>query len=278
MTVTINGSSGITNSGTDTAASYSGAGTGLTGTATSLSIGGNAATATILKAASGVNSSSSGWVPASNIVWGQGFQNTSISTDTGDIVYWLRASQYSGGGTELCVSVDGDIYVGSGNYKVLHAGNYNSYGVSASALPTGSVIQVVSTTKQNIFSTTSTSPVAITGMSATITPQFSSSKILVLVSINIGTSTTVNDSFVQLLRNGTSVGNGTAGYFGTSAGQSNFEPHTKSMCFFDSPNTTSSLTYAIYGWAGSGVALYVNSRGALGDFITSSHITLMEVR
>jgi hypothetical protein len=64
--------------------------------------------------------------------WGQCFSNSSISSDAGDITMWLRSSQYMSGGTELCVCIDGDYYAGTGKYKVLHEGNYDSYALPLS--------------------------------------------------------------------------------------------------------------------------------------------------
>ena len=58
-------------------------------------------------------------------VWGQSFFDSSIGTDSGDLVFGLRKGEYTSGGTELCLMLDGDYY-SMGN-KVLHAGNYSSY-------------------------------------------------------------------------------------------------------------------------------------------------------
>ena len=44
-------------------------------------------------------------------VWGQRWKDTTIGTDTGDMQFGLRAGQYTSGGTELCVMIDGDFYV-----------------------------------------------------------------------------------------------------------------------------------------------------------------------
>jgi hypothetical protein len=116
-------------------------GTGATGTwainisgnaataTTSSSTTGNAATATILKAVNVTSSTVSTWNPGGLTyqAWGQAFTNSAISGDSGDITMWLRPSQYSGGGTELNMYIDGDYYSGTGAYRVLNAGNYNSY-------------------------------------------------------------------------------------------------------------------------------------------------------
>lgn len=66
-----------------------------------------------------------GAVSGLKYVWGQAWKDSSIGTDSGDLVLGLRAGQYTSGGTELCMMIDGDYY-SMGN-KVLHAGNYSSY-------------------------------------------------------------------------------------------------------------------------------------------------------
>jgi hypothetical protein len=88
----------------------------------------------LLNAINATSTSVSNWNPQSLTyqAWGQGFANSNISGDSGDIVYWLRASQYTGGGTELCVIIDGDYFAGTGANKVLHAGNYSSYALPLS--------------------------------------------------------------------------------------------------------------------------------------------------
>lgn len=70
-------------------------------------------------------SSWNGAVSGMKYVWGQSFFDSSIGTDSGDLVFGLRAGEYSSGGTELCIMLDGDYY-SMGN-KVLHAGNYTNY-------------------------------------------------------------------------------------------------------------------------------------------------------
>ena len=97
------------------------------------SAGGPANSANLLNLNHGSKSSTastsmSGWTGAVSglkYVWGQSFFDSSIGTDSGDLVFGLRAGQYTSGGTELCLMIDGDYY-SMGN-KVLHAGNYNSY-------------------------------------------------------------------------------------------------------------------------------------------------------
>jgi len=122
----------------------------------------NAPSASLIGLPSGttINSSiASTWAPSpltsQTFVWGQKFTKSSISSDTGDIVWYLRAGQYPAGGTELCVAIDGDFYSGgdsSGNtYRVL-----NTYNVGSYALPItgGSVTgQISALTFTNTFAT-----------------------------------------------------------------------------------------------------------------------------
>jgi len=61
--------------------------------------------------------------------------------------------------------------------------------IPKAALPTGSVLQVVSATKTDTLSTTSTGWLDVTGLSVSITPISSSSKIMVIAGIT-GSGTT----------------------------------------------------------------------------------------
>jgi hypothetical protein len=114
----------VTITGNVSAANLSGTNTGDQTTIT-----GNAGSATLLKSINTTTSILSNWNPQSLTyqAWGQAWAHSSISADTGDMVLWLRAGQYSAGGTEVCMMIDGDYYAGSGAQKVLHAGNYTSY-------------------------------------------------------------------------------------------------------------------------------------------------------
>lgn len=71
-----------------------------------------------------------GSVSGISYVYGQAWKDTSISSDTGDLVLGLRPSQYDSGATELCMMIDGDYY--SMGYKVLNASNYSQYAAPAS--------------------------------------------------------------------------------------------------------------------------------------------------
>jgi hypothetical protein len=90
-------------------------------------------------------------------------------------------------------------------------------GVPASAMPAGSVLQVVSVTKTDTFSSTATSFTDITGMAATITPTSASSKILVLVSMVVGPDAYSRLVATRLVRGSTAISaTGATSVVGTS--------------------------------------------------------------
>ena len=149
--------------------------------------------------------------------------------------------------------------------------------IVSSALPAGSILQVVSTTKTDTFSTTSTSFTDVTGLSASITPSSTSSKILVLVDISrAGNTSSSYDIRFNLLRNATIIGvdgssTATSGIYANDGTAS----LAASLSFSDSPATTSTTTYKIQAQVTGGTG-FIN-RNASGTNSYSSTITLMEV-
>lgn len=113
------------------------------------------------------------------------------------------------------------------------------------------VLQVVQTSKTDTFTTTSTSYVDITGMSASITPSSTSSLILVQVHMMGGNSATDGTTRVILLRGATQIAQGDAAgsrsrVFNYSF-QSNYNAqiHYLGGIFLDNPATTSATTYKL---------------------------------
>lgn len=147
----------------------------------------------------------------------------------------------------------------------------------------GTVLQVVSVTKTDTFSTASTTFVDITGLSVSITPTSSSSKILVFTGIT-GTATDVAGAGATgyvLLRDSTIITQGSSGGNSQFTGQlSNRNlggsAHTlnHAITYLDSPATTSALTYKIQGRSATGT-LYINKD--VDDDRTVSSITVMEI-
>jgi hypothetical protein len=152
----------------------------------------------------------------------------------------------------------------------------------------GTVLQVVSTTKTDTFTTTSTSFVDITGLSVSITPSSATSKILVFVSVNGSQQYTVNRTSLRLLRDsttvdaGTAVGSRQAAFGGFSTSDSTIPSGTVSGNYLDSPATTSSITYKmqVNVTAGSGTAYIYRTqsyRVEAGHIRMPSNITVMEI-
>jgi hypothetical protein len=158
--------------------------------------------------------------------------------------------------------------------------------IAAARLPTGSVLQVISTAKTDTFTTSlSGTYTDITGMSVNITPTSASNKVLVMV--NLGTLAASNNGAIQLVRNSTPICIGDAATSRTQATMSDIyslgaNGGTMSFAFLDSPATTSSTTYKVQIWAGvSATTVYVNfgSQDAASAFRfrTASTITVMEI-
>jgi hypothetical protein len=153
----------------------------------------------------------------------------------------------------------------------------------------GSVIQVVSVTKTDTFSTTSGSAVDITGLSVAITPTSSSNRILITGSICWGSSDSVPYlAGMRLVRDSTPIciadTAGSRGRFTIGAQGIYSTDHTlfAPLNFVDSPATTSSTTYKLQGQAESGRTLWINRGGEsdgdvsiTGRFIST--ITVMEI-
>lgn len=142
------------------------------------------------------------------------------------------------------------------------------------------ILQVVEAFKADAFSFSSATFVDVTGLSATITPQSSTSKILCMGQLNTGTA---NSEYViaQLVRGSTVIGSGTSGttYNGISfnPASDNSRIWTTPFEFIDSPATTSATTYKIQVRGLAAVTQYVNRRGLDTAFGGSSNIILMEI-
>ena len=113
------------------------------------------------------------------------------------------------------------------------------------ALPSGSVLQVVSATGIGV-STTSTSFVT-SNLTATITPSSTSSKILILLNAAMYNGTTGMHAVATVFRgtvSGTNLGHSSYG-FGTSYASGDLTKNNISANYLDSPSTTSATTYTV---------------------------------
>jgi len=150
----------------------------------------------------------------------------------------------------------------------------NSSGVlsfASAGAAAGQVIQVVSATDNTQRSTISTSYVTASNtLSVSITPSSASNKILILTAVNIQAEN--SDGYYTIFKDGSNLigANGfKVAYNGAVGARDQF-----SICYLDSPSTTSAITYQVYFKApgGSGNTAYVNVANCL------SSITVMEIK
>ena len=157
---------------------------------------------------------------------------------------------------------------------------------------TGKILQVLSATKTDTtsFSSANTSNfVDISGLSVSITPSSTSSKILVVATVAaaVGTGTL----HIRLARGSTGIAVGDSSSNRLSSTMSrrsqssvyDLEVSPMSFNFLDSPNTTSATTYKAQATAGStyNTTVYINRSAGDSDYSygarVASTITVMEV-
>ena len=147
----------------------------------------------------------------------------------------------------------------------------------------GGIIQVVQTIKKDQFTTSNNTSnyTDLTGLSATITPKFNTSKIMVECHIYNSNSNAVN--FFRILRGSTFIEQPS----GTSSGGANWNAHgfsyfdhqfqdTTVIKILDSPATTSSTTYKIQCACTSSV-LTINKFYNTSNYYGISTLTVYEV-
>jgi hypothetical protein len=151
----------------------------------------------------------------------------------------------------------------------------------------GKILQVVSTTKTDTFSTTSSTFADVTGLSLSITPASASNKIFLVASLVAGQNG-LNAAYFQFAGGnaGTFVGDSAASRVlaATSFGildSPGYFRNNMVMNFLDSPATTSAITYKVQTRVGSGGTVFVGRSGDDSDNANHgrypSSITAIEV-
>jgi hypothetical protein len=181
-------------------------------------------------------------------------KNLNPSTTLGDIEY---RSSTANTNTRLGIGSTGNVLTVAG-------------GVPTWATPVSSkVLQVVNVTKSDVFTTTSTSLVDVTGLSVSITPTLATSKILVMTTFMYSSNSGTGYPRVVMKRNSTTIFAGTPVSNRVGAlNQTNVYNTDSNYAlqvaanFIDEPATTSALTYKIQALQTSGNTVRI---GATGD-------------
>jgi hypothetical protein len=156
--------------------------------------------------------------------------------------------------------------------------------IAAATASSGAVLQTKQAVVNTATSTTSTSRTDITGLSLSITPSASTSKILVQATLMIGFDTTADDTWYYLVRDSTLIGNGSGASTANSSafqrGNAYSLPALQivpvTFSFLDSPATTSATTYKLQ-WQTRVGTIYLNRRGNDTNTVVSSSITVQEI-
>ena len=173
-------------------------------------------------------------------------------------IFARRSNWFSGEMTPAAVNNDlqnlrnilGNLNNGTQAWDNVNSDNFQKGGFTG-IIP----LQIIQGTSTTPKSTTSTSFVD-TNLTASITPQSASSKILIMAMGEMRTDTTGGASFAVLARGGTPITNGMARNSVTGAGLSH-----ATLIYVDSPASTSALTYSVQlaSDAGTHTATWGNS-------------------
>ena len=144
-------------------------------------------------------------------------------------------------------------------------------GSSLTNLPAGGkVLQVINAVDTSETSTGSTS-MQDTGLTATITPSATSSKVLVSVGMNFGITGSSGGVGSRLMRGSTSIRGASEKSDGHGAGESSYHEAWIAFDYLDTPNTTSATTYKMQFKSNNGGTVFTSIDGNV------STITLMEI-
>jgi len=182
----------------------------------------------------------------------------------------------------------GEKTLAEGQFAYIEATNATQYydGAAWQAVAGGKVAQVVSTSKTDTFTSSSTSFTDITGLSVSITPTAATSKVLVIAQVSGSMDTGVASLFFRMVRDSTAINVGdTAGSRSRSTfGFSNTiatELVSGAASFLDSPATTSATTYKMQAMNSTTGTFYINRVKTDPDAASipraASSITVMEI-
>ena len=177
-------------------------------------------------------------------------------------------------GTSLTLGASGDTITIPSGATMTNSGTATGF---------GKVLQVVQTFKNDTFSTNAVgvgSAVTLTGLTASITPSSTSSKILISWMINFSTAASYS-GFCNLMRDTTAIAQPSSG---SNASSFNLQNRNSDLLkpasgnFLDSPSSTSAITYSFDVWSShTSNTILINQMTGISSYTTGSTITLMEI-
>jgi len=163
--------------------------------------------------------------------------------------------------------------------------------VPAGGIPAGAsgggIIQCVQSTSTSL-TTGSSNTYVVCPATVSITPRSSSNKVMVMFNFSVSANASSNDITARIKRDTTVIGQNTAagynvnGIYSQGTADSNWFGSGYSICYLDSPGTTSSVTYSAecYLASASSFTLRFNHSGdssGTDSWVTTSIATAMEV-
>ena len=182
--------------------------------------------------------------------------------------------------TRMALDSSGNLQLSTGGTSILNSSGRRMLN------QTGGILQVIQTVLSSATTLVSNgSPTNVSGLSATITPSSTSSRIYIILQIMYGSSGTTYGGYFT--RNGTAIGQGDASgsrqrvQIGMALTTDSNQTNTFVGSYIDSPASTSALTYQFVAINDNGNTLYVNRSGNDTDGGTGkraiSTVTLMEI-
>lgn len=170
-----------------------------------------------------------------------------FETDTSKTLVWNGTAWVEAGSTIDDLDDIGDVTIttpADGELLTYDSGDWVNQALASSALPAGTILQVLAVTTTTTTSTAA-GEVDVSGLSLNITPSSVSSKVLVFVNCQIRAQSSSSNNFVNLnlYRGATKIGAGRA-ITGNVVGSTDFRG-LGSYTILDSPSTTSSTNYKV---------------------------------
>jgi hypothetical protein len=159
--------------------------------------------------------------------------------------------------------------------QTVSASNITTGTLPSAQLPAGSVLQVVSVALAQAGVSTSSSTYTDTGLTLAITPKFSTSKILVIVSFNdVEKGTNNTYAGFRIVRDSTVIS--AIGFEAGFNNSTNLTTNGIAANYLDSPATTSATTYKVqFNSQSNNAYIKINAGGAGGG--NANFLTLMEI-